>query len=161
MVGSLRNTGGDDPMGFMARSSGTGKRDNWLILIGAAKCVKGIALVLLGIGGLNLLHHDSASAVKHWISIIHVDPHNHYFAKLIEKISALQGHKKLLLTAGTFVYAALFLTEGIGLLLRQHWAEYFTVVVTGSFLPLEIYELTKHFSAAKVVITVLNAAIVA
>ena len=62
---------------------------------------------------------------------------------------------------GTLVYAALFLTEGIGLLLEKVWAEYFTVIVTSSFLPLEIYELIKKFNGFKVAVTIANAAIVA
>ena len=33
---------------------------------------------------------------------------------------------------GSFVYAALFLTEGIGLWLAKPWAEWFTIIITGS-----------------------------
>jgi uncharacterized membrane protein (DUF2068 family) len=40
-----------------------------------------------------------------------------------------------------FVYALLFLVEGIGLYLRKHWAEYFVVIVTGSLLPFEIWAM--------------------
>ena len=42
---------------------------------------------------------------------------------------------------GTFLYALLYLVEGIGLLLKKHWAEYFTVVATGLFIPVEIWEV--------------------
>jgi len=144
----------------MTRPRRSAKKDNWLFLIGAVKCLKGAVLLFVALGALNLLHKDAALAVKHWVEMIHVDPNNHYLAGLIQKLGALQAHKKLLLTAGTFVYSGLFLTEGTGLLLQQHWAEYLTLVITGSFLPLEIYELTKHFSATKVVVSILNAAIV-
>ena len=41
-----------------------------------------------------------------------------------------------------FCYAALLLTGGTGLLLRCHCAQYFTVIVASSFLPLELYERT-------------------
>ena len=64
------------------------------------------------------------------------------------------------LSVGTFIYAALFVTEGVGLLLRKRWAEYFTLITTGGFIPLEIYELARHFSVAKVVVTVINVLIV-
>jgi len=144
----------------MTKPRGSAKRDNWLFLIGAVKCLKGAILLLVALGALKLLHKDAASAVKHWVETIHVDPNNHYLAGLTQKVGALRAHKKVLLTAGTFLYSGLFLTEGTGLLLQQHWAEYLAVVITGSFLPLEIYELTKHFSATKVVMIILNAAIV-
>jgi uncharacterized membrane protein (DUF2068 family) len=61
---------------------------------------------------------------------------------------------------GTFFYAGLFAIEGTGLLLGKRWAEYFTIVTTSAFLPLEIYEMVKHFTVAKVVVTVVNALIV-
>ena len=37
----------------------------------------------------------------------------------------------------------------MGLLLRKHWAEYFTIITTGLFIPLEIYELVRHFTVTK------------
>jgi uncharacterized membrane protein (DUF2068 family) len=46
-----------------------------------------------------------------------------------------------LLGYAAFFYAALFAAEGIGLYLRKHWAEYLVVIVSGSLLPFEVYEL--------------------
>ena len=64
------------------------------------------------------------------------------------------------ISAGTFFYAALLLTEGVGLLWRQRWAEYFTVLVTGSFIPLELYELTRRFTAPRLILIGVNVAVV-
>ena len=64
------------------------------------------------------------------------------------------------LSAGTFFYAALLGIEGVGLLLRKHWAEYFTIFTTGALLPLEMYELAKHVTMVKIIVLVINAAIV-
>jgi uncharacterized membrane protein (DUF2068 family) len=61
---------------------------------------------------------------------------------------------------GTFFYAGLFLVEGIGLLLLKRWAEIFTVIVTASFIPLEIYHLTRQFSVMKIMVILVNTAIV-
>jgi uncharacterized membrane protein (DUF2068 family) len=44
--------------------------------------------------------------------------------------------------------------------MRKHWAEYFTVITTAAIIPLEIWELAKRFSGAKIVVLVVNAAIV-
>jgi uncharacterized membrane protein (DUF2068 family) len=57
-------------------------------------------------------------------------------------------------------YAAVFVVEGIGLLCKKRWAEWMTVGVTASFVPVEVYELVKHFAAGKVVALALNIAIV-
>ena len=60
-----------------------------------------------------------------------------------------------------FFYAALFAAEGIGLYLRKHWAEYIVVIVTGSLLPLEIYELFVKLAWWKFAAVVGNLLIVA
>lgn len=62
---------------------------------------------------------------------------------------------------GTFVYAALLLTEGTGLLLRKRWAEYFTIITTACLIPLEVYEIVRRVTAVKTAILIINFAIVA
>ena len=64
------------------------------------------------------------------------------------------------LSIGTFIYAGLLLTEGTGLLLRKTWAEYFTIVTTAGLIPLEIYEITRHLTAVKVIVLAVNVSIV-
>ena len=58
------------------------------------------------------------------------------------------------------VYAALEATEMVGLWLARRWAEYLTLVSTTLFIPFEIYEISAGVSAFKVVILVINVAIV-
>ena len=73
---------------------------------------------------------------------------------------SLDERKLKAIGVGIFVYAALPLTEGTGLLLRQRWAEYFTVIVTGSFIPLELYELAKHVTLTRLAVIAINVLIV-
>ena len=44
-------------------------------------------------------------------------------------------------------YALIELIEAVGLWLMQRWGEYFAVIATSVFLPLEIYELTEKITA--------------
>jgi uncharacterized membrane protein (DUF2068 family) len=132
-----------------------------LLLIAAFKLFKGLALLVVGIGVLKLLHKDVAAELERWIELLRVDPHNHYIHRVLEKLPILDARKLKELSVGTFFYAALFLTEGIGLALRKRWAEYFTIVSTSLFIPLEIYELAKHPSLAKGILVLANAGIVA
>ena len=44
--------------------------------------------------------------------------------------------------------------------LQKYWAEWFTVIATGSLVPLEIYEAVHRFSAFKLVALLVNIAIV-
>ena len=57
-------------------------------------------------------------------------------------------------------YAALFLTEGTGLLFRKRWAEWLTIVATSSLMPIELYELIKQFTAIRLFALLINAAVV-
>ena len=132
-----------------------------LWLIAAFKIFKGLALLAVGIGTLKLLHKDVGAETERWIELLRVDPHNHYIHRVLEKLSILDARKLKELSVGTFFYSALFLTEGIGLALRKRWAEYFTIVSTSLFIPLEVYELAKHVTPAKGLLVLVNAGIVA
>ena len=139
-----------------SRTHGRGLR-----LIAAFKLLKGLALLALGIGALHLLHKDVEAIVEHWINVFQVDPHGHYMHLLLAKLSILDDKRLKELSVGTFIYSAIFLTEGIGLALAKRWAEYLTIVSTASLLPLEIYELAKHASPGKVLALAINLAVVA
>src|SRR6266480_5068621 len=110
-----------------------------LRLIAAFKLLKGLALLALGIGALKLLHKDVEAIAVHWINVFQVDPHSHYLQLLLEKLSILDDRRLKELSVGTFIYSAIFLTEGVGLALGKRWAEYLTIVTTASLLPLEVY----------------------
>jgi uncharacterized membrane protein (DUF2068 family) len=131
------------------------------LLIAVFKILKGLALLAVGIGALRMLHKDVAGETERWIELLRVDPHNHYIQRVLEKLPLLDARKLKELSVGTFFYSALFLTEGIGLALHKRWAEYFTIISTSLFIPLEIYELVKHASIAKGILLLANAGIVA
>lgn len=139
-----------------SRTHGRGLR-----LIAAFKLLKAFALLALGIGALRLLHKDAATVIAHWIDIFRGDPHNHFIHLLLAKLSILDDRRLKELSVGTFVYSAIFFTEGIGLALRKRWAEYFTIISTSSLLPVEVYELARHASIGKVFALLINLAVVA
>jgi uncharacterized membrane protein (DUF2068 family) len=141
------------------QATGTPGRGLWLIA--AFKLVKGFALLGLGIGVVQLLHKDVASLVEHWINVFRVDPHNHFINLLLVKLSILDDRRLKELSIGTFIYSAIFFAEGIGLALEKRWAEYFTVITTASFFPLEVYELAKRVSFGTGFALFVNLAVVA
>ncbi|HTA43553.1 MAG TPA: DUF2127 domain-containing protein [Bryobacteraceae bacterium] len=143
-----------------ARRSSGSKGDAWLILIGLFKLFKGVALLILGFGLLKLLHRDIAQVTEHWIEVLRVDPENRFIHRTLLKIFNVTPKQLKELSVGTFVYAGVFLTEGTGLLARKHWAEYMTLISTGLFIPLEVYEIYRNFTLTKVVVTIVNVLIV-
>ena len=131
-----------------------------LLFIALFKLTKGILLLIVGIGALKLLHRDVADTVAHWVDVLRVDPDNRYIHRLLTRALSVTPAQLKAASAGTFIYSGLLLTEGIGLLLRKRWAEYFTIITTAGLIPLEIYELVHHLTAAKIVILAVNVAIV-
>jgi uncharacterized membrane protein (DUF2068 family) len=132
-----------------------------LRLIAIFKLLKAALLMAVGVGALRLLQKDVASAVEHWAELLKLDPNSHYMNTAIEKASNLTPDKIKVLGLGSIVYAGLFLTEGIGLWLEKRWAEWFTVIITGSLIPVEIYEISRRTTPVKIAVLLINFAIVA
>ena len=132
-----------------------------LVLIALFKLVKGLLLLAVGVGAVKLLHRDIAQTISDWVDFLRVDPDNRFIHGLLTRLLRLSPAQLRAASVGTFIYAGLLLTEGIGLLLRKRWAEYFTIVTTAGFIPLELYELAKHVTVARVCILAINIAIVA
>jgi len=137
-------------------------RDRRLLrLIAIFKLVKAIALVAVGVGALHLLHdNDPADSMARIIARIGFDPGGRWVDHALAKLMSLPSKDFRELGIGSFIYAALFLTEGIGLWLMKPWAEWFTAIITASLVPVEIFEIHHRPTVAKFVVLLLNVAIV-
>ena len=131
-----------------------------LLVIAAFKLLKGLALLAVGIGAHTLIDKDLVAIVEHWVNVFRVDPNNHYLLALLERFTDLSPQRLRAVSFGTFFYSGLLLTEGVGLALRKRWAEYFTIIATSSFIPLEIYEIFRHTNITKIVVLLINVAVV-
>ncbi len=133
-----------------------------LLLIGLFKLVKASALVGAGLALIFLARdHDAVPTLVHWARVAHLDPGARFLRGAIASIAGIDAGHRALIGAGLFFYAAVFLVEGTGLVLRRSWAEWMTLVVTASLVPLEVYELTREVHVARVIVLVANVSIVA
>jgi uncharacterized membrane protein (DUF2068 family) len=135
--------------------------DRLLTLIIIFKYFKGAMLIAVALGLHHLMYRDVGDFVEHLADSFRVDPDNRYIHVVLEKAQVLSAKQLKELSIGSFFYAAIVLTEGTGLALRKRWAEYFTIIITASFLPLEIYELAHHATVIKIVLLAINLGIVA
>lgn len=131
-----------------------------LRLIAVFKLLKAATLIATGIGVFKLIHADVGAVLQHWALTMHLDPGSRFVARAIQRGTDLSPHKIRELGIVSFIYAGLFLTEGIGLWLLKRWAEWFTVIITGSLVPFELYEIYRQPTAIKIVVALINIAVV-
>ncbi|HEX4639718.1 MAG TPA: DUF2127 domain-containing protein [Chthoniobacterales bacterium] len=131
-----------------------------LLVIAVFKFIQGALLLALAAGAIGLFHKNVASHVENWLDQMRIDPDNQFVGALLTKLHLIHTKELKQISALGAGYAALFLTEGVGLLFRQRWAEWLTIVATGSLIPIEIYELVKQFTAVRLLHLLGNVAIV-
>ena len=128
--------------------------------VAAFKLLKGFALLAVGVGALKLLHHDVAAFAERVVDAFRIDPHHQFVSHLLDKLELVDDHRLKLVSAVSFGYAAVLLTEGVGLFLEKRWAEFLTIFVTASLIPLEIYEMVQHLSPLKITVLIVNILVV-
>ena len=144
----------------LRRPSETNSDTGLLRAIAIFKFVKAAVLIAAGVGALKLVHADVGAVLETWVWKLNLDPGSHLLSSAIQKAANLPPHKFREVGIGGFVYAGLFLTEGTGLWLRKRWGEWFTVIITSSLLPIEVWELVRHPTAIKGLVFLVNIAVV-
>ena len=124
------------------------------------KLTKAALLLGFGVVALRLVHSDIAGLLEKWIPAIGFGPGSRLLGRFVAEATALTPNRIRDIGVGSLFYAALFLTEGIGLWLLKKWAEWMTIVITSSLLPVEIWEIFRHPNWEKVVLLVVNLALV-
>ncbi|MET3806084.1 uncharacterized membrane protein (DUF2068 family) [Nakamurella sp. UYEF19] len=78
----------------------------------------------------------------------------------IDSVFSLSEKTLTLIAIGLILYGILEFVEAVGLWLMKRWGEYFAVVATSIFLPLEIYDLTEKITVLRVLLFGINVAAV-
>jgi uncharacterized membrane protein (DUF2068 family) len=84
------------------------------------------------------------------------DPENSKLIGHIVHAFELSSSTLQWIALGLAGYALIELVEAVGLWLMQRWGEYFAVIATSVFLPLEIYELTEKVTALRLIALLVN-----
>lgn len=134
------------------------KRHNqWLILIAAFKLAQALLFVAIGVGALRLLHKDVGDLLAMLAEHLRFNPESRLVNFILEKGPLVTDRLLRRIGAVVFIYAGLDLVEGVGLYFEKVWAEYFTLAITASFLPLEIFEVHRRITLVRVGLLVVNA----
>lgn len=131
-----------------------------LALIAGFKMAKGLLLLLVGVGVLELVHAEIATLFSLLLEALHLNADSRLIHALVLKVDALQPHSVLILGLVSLSYAGLLLVEGIGLWLEVSWAAYLTVISTSLLLPFECYEVFHQLSVLRIAVLLVNLIIV-
>jgi uncharacterized membrane protein (DUF2068 family) len=131
------------------------RRDKGLVLIAAYKLLVALIFAIVGVGALRLIGRDVDNLLASLVSDLHF-PESRFINFLIDKASLIDDHMLRRIGVGAFGYSGLSLLEAVGLYLEKAWGEYLTLLITASFLPLEIRELVHHFTWLRIGIFVVN-----
>jgi len=137
------------------------QRNRWLELIAVYKLLQAALLVAVGVGALHLVGKDLEEVLTKLAIALHRNPEGELVGFLIEKVSVLNDHRLRQIGIFMFLYAGLGLLEGIGLMLEKVWAEYFTALITASFLPIEIFEIIHKVTPIRIGLFLANLAVLA
>ncbi|WP_049807007.1 DUF2127 domain-containing protein [Pseudofrankia inefficax] len=136
-----------------------------LRLLALERLVRAVLLVLIGYAILQFRHSQAQAedlfdralpAAKPLADVLHLDLDSSPTVTHLRHLIYTQPKTLLLVAVLMFGYAAIQVAEGVGLWLLKRWGEYFAVVATSIFLPLEVYELTEHITWLRVAALAIN-----
>jgi uncharacterized membrane protein (DUF2068 family) len=145
-------------------------RDRFIMrLLAVERAVRALVLAALGVGVLRVRGEKDAlhTAFENELPMIRPlaeqlgwNADSSKLVHLIDRTLTESTHALLLVASALLAYALIELIEAVGLWLGHRWGEYFAVIATSVFLPLEIYELTEKITALRIGVLVVNIAAV-
>ncbi len=124
------------------------------------KALIGAVQLVITVGIFNVLDHTVEATVTNLAASFYLDTENAVVVSIIKKAGSLGNPAFIGITSAVFVLSIINMAEAWGLHLRRRWAEWLTVFATGLFIPFEVYEVIMKVTPARVIILVLNSAIV-
>lgn len=168
VVGAPRGRGPADSAPEVPR--GKLLRDRIIMrLLAVERVVRAIVFALLAIGvvkasgslgRLQNAFERELPLIRPLANQIGWNPDNSKLIRDIDKAFSLSPTTLTWIAVGLAAYALIELVEAVGLWLMQRWGEYFAVIATSVFLPLEVYELTERVTALRLIGFAINVAAV-
>jgi uncharacterized membrane protein (DUF2068 family) len=125
------------------------------------EAIKGLAALLVGIGLLELLHHDLRRLVLELVGHFGLDASQPFPALMLDYADLLNHTPLATLELLLGAYLALRLTEAYGLWRQQAWAQWLGALSGGLYMPFELRHLWHAPSSLSALVLAANALIVA
>jgi uncharacterized membrane protein (DUF2068 family) len=131
-----------------------------LCIVAIFEALKGSLVLIVGFALLSFIHQDLEHVAEKIVKHLHLNPASRVpriFAALAERTTDSQ---LVWIAAGALLYSAMRFIEAYGLWHNRIWAEWFALVTSGMFLPVELFELIRKPTWVKFLILAGNAAVV-
>jgi uncharacterized membrane protein (DUF2068 family) len=139
-----------------AMDNPSSKRAPTLYGIVVFKISKGLLLLSLALGVYSLAGEDLREQFEAMVRWVKLDAESQFFSRLGDWIEQISAQHLRWVAAGTFVYSLFSLVEGVGLAFRLSWAGWLAIGESAFFIPIEIYDLSRHFTITVALILMLN-----
>ncbi|MEZ0053262.1 uncharacterized membrane protein (DUF2068 family) [Mycobacterium sp. MAA66] len=145
-------------------------RDRFLMrALAVERVIRALVLSLVGAGVLHVrarrshlqdMFHQDLPLLRPLADQIGWNMDSSRIIQHIHEAFTLSPTTMLWIAVGIFAYALIELVEAVGLWGMWRWGEYFAVVATSVFLPLEFYELTEKVTTLRLGAFLINVAAV-
>ncbi len=168
VVGPPRGSGPADSAPEVPR--GRLLRDRTIMrVLAVERVVRGLVFVLLAIGvwkvrgsreHLQVTFERDLPLIRPLADQIGWNPDNSKLIDWIDRAFTLSDSTLTWIAVGLAGYALIEFIEAVGLWFMQRWGEYFAVIATSIFLPLESYELIERITVLRALALAVNIAAV-
>ena len=128
--------------------------------IAVFEAAKGLLALAAGFGLLALLPHRWRATAHEIAGHLHLNAAKRVPRVFLQLVDNLADLRLWIVATLALVYATARLAEAYGLWRERRWAEWLAATSGAIYLPFEIYELSRGFSAIKLAMLALNLAIV-
>ena len=122
--------------------------------------IKGLVVLLAGFGILSLVHRDAWDVAESFLEWLHISPETRYAQVFLNLADQVTDAKLWAVALGALAYSTLRFMEAYGLWRERAWAEWLALISGAIYLPFEIYELARRPDWIRLVILVVNLAVV-
>jgi uncharacterized membrane protein (DUF2068 family) len=122
--------------------------------------IKGLVVLLAGFGILSLVHRDAWDVAESFLEWLHISPETHYAQVFLNLADQVTDAKLWAVALGALAYSTLRFMEAYGLWRERAWAEWLALISGAIYLPFEVYELARRPDWIRLVILVVNLAVV-
>ena len=121
-----------------------GARNQGIFFIAVFDLVKALLFLVAAVGVFHLVDRNTHVELTRLLHVFRVDGDHAFVRDLLLKANVITDPDKRILSGVLLFYTGMYTVEGIGLLLRKRWAEYFAVAMTVIPLPFEVRTLFHH-----------------